>query len=53
MNKQEILELLNIGENGEAKFKEAKMQLPKSIWSTYSAFANSKGRNNYIRNKRE
>ena len=47
MTKQQIINLLNIGENREIEFKEAKKQLPKSLWSTYSAFANSKGRNNY------
>ena len=43
MNKQQIMGLLNIGENREIEFKEAKKQLPNSLWSTYSAFANSKG----------
>lgn len=43
MNKQEIVELLNMGENCEIEFKEAKKKLPKSLWSTYSAFANSRG----------
>lgn len=53
MTKQQIINLLNIGENKEIEFKESKKQLPKSLWSTYSAFANSKGRNNYFRSKRE
>ena len=53
MTKQQIINLLNIGENREIEFKEAKKQLPKSLWSTYSAFANSKGRNNYFRSTRE
>ncbi len=48
MTKQQIINLFNIGENREIEFKEAKKQLPKSLWSTYSAFANSKGRNNYF-----
>lgn len=43
MNKQQIIELLNVGENCEIEFKEAKKKLPKSLWSTYSAFTNSKG----------
>ena len=47
MTRQQIINLLNIGENREIEFKESKKQLPKSLWSTYSAFANSKGRNNY------
>ena len=53
MTKQQIINLLNIGENREIEFKESKKQLPKSLWSTYSAFANSKGRNNYFRSTRE
>lgn len=43
MDKQQIIELLNVGENCEIEFKEAKKKLPKSLWSTYSAFTNSKG----------
>ena len=53
MTKQQIIHLLNIGENREIEFKESKKQLPKSLWSTYSAFANSKGRNNYFGSERE
>lgn len=31
MQKQEIMELLNIGEHREVEFKEAKRKLPKSL----------------------
>lgn len=43
MNKQEIMELLNIGENREVEFKESYKKLPKSLWETYSSFANTRG----------
>ena len=31
MTKQQIIHLLNIGENREIEFKESKKQLPKSL----------------------
>lgn len=43
MDKKRIIELLNIGENREIEFKEATKKLPKSLWETYSSFANTKG----------
>lgn len=43
MNKKEIIKLLNIGENREIEFKESTKKLPKSLWETYSSFANTKG----------
>lgn len=52
MNKQQIIDLLKIGEHREVEFKEAKRKLPKSLWETYSSFANTRGRDDYIRHKR-
>ena len=36
MNKQQIIDLLNIGEHREVEFKESYKKLPKSLWETYS-----------------
>lgn len=52
MNKQQIIDLLNIGEHREVEFKQSYKKLPKSLWETYSSFANTRGRSNYIRSKR-
>ena len=43
MNKQELLKLLDIGENCELECKESKSQLSQSMWETYSAMANTNG----------
>ena len=43
MNKQQLLEIIKIGESCEIEFKESKNKLPKSLWETYSAFANTRG----------
>ncbi len=51
MNKQQIIDLLNIGEHREVEFKESYKKLPKSLWETYSSFANTRGRSNYFRNE--
>jgi predicted HTH transcriptional regulator len=51
MDKSSIMQLLSIGENREIEFKESKNKLPKSLWETYSAFCNTKGRYNCFRNK--
>lgn len=38
-----ILDILDIGENVEIEFKKAKNSVPKSLWETYSAMANTSG----------
>lgn len=49
MNKQQIIELLSMGENHEIEFKEAKKKLPKSLWSIFS-ICKLKRWNNCVRN---
>ena len=39
----DIFELMNIGENSEIEFKKAKNSVPKDLWETYSAMANTNG----------
>lgn len=53
MQKQEIMELLNKGENRKVEFTEAKKELPKSLWKTYSSFANTEGRSSCLGYKRK
>lgn len=39
----DIFELIDIGENSEIEFKKAKNSIPKDLWETYSAMANTNG----------
>ncbi len=37
----DIFELMDMGENSEIEFKKAKNSVPKDLWETYSAMANT------------
>ena len=43
MTKENLLSLLNGGEWNDFEAKEAKCEVPKSVWATVSAFSNSNG----------
>lgn len=43
INPLDVLASLNWGESDELEFKSAQGGLPKSLWETYSAMANSQG----------
>ncbi len=43
MKKKEIIEMLQNGECVTLECKRAKSEVPKSVWKTYSAFANTIG----------
>lgn len=40
---EEILEMIKLGESSELECKLARNTLPKDVWETYSAFANTNG----------
>ena len=43
MNENEILELLKYGEKIDLECKKEESEIPKSVWETYSSFANTEG----------
>lgn len=43
MDQLELLDILNLGENADLECKKSKNEVPKSLWDTYSAMANTNG----------
>jgi len=43
MNSLDLLNILNLGENADLECKKSKNEVPKSLWDTYSAMANTNG----------
>lgn len=43
MDELDLLQLLDAGERVDLECKEAKSEIPKSLWETYSAMANTNG----------
>ena len=43
MNSLQLLDILNLGESEDLECKKSKNEVPKSLWDTYSAMANTNG----------
>ena len=43
MNSLQLLDILNLGESEDLECKKSKSDVPKSLWDTYSAMANTNG----------
>ena len=43
MNTLQLLDILKLGESEDLECKKSKNEVPKSLWDTYSAMANTNG----------
>ena len=51
MNTLQLLDILKLGESEDLECKKSKNEVPKSLWDTYSAMANTNGVYYIIRNR--